>query len=145
MKREETENILSIFCEKYDEYFDIPSSLDWESLSGYFNTDFDSDFVTFINLMSEWAFPGEIYNVTENNNNGNDTIKTVYDFEMNCGEWNKNMIPFCAIASGDYFCIDSNNKSVMYFYHDKQEFEFYCNDFEEWIKGLPEFIKGSID
>lgn len=139
MKCEEIENILSAFSEKYDRYFDVPTGQDWKRLSDYFNTEFDSNFVAFINLMSKWVFPGEIYNVTENNNNGNDTIKIVYDSEMIYGNWDKNMIPFYGIGSGDYFCINSNNKNVWYFY-DKQRFEFYCNDFEEWIKGLPEFM-----
>ena len=41
----------------------------------YFYTAFDSDFVKFINLMSVWSFPGEIYNASDNNSNGNDIIK----------------------------------------------------------------------
>lgn len=140
VKVAEIEKILSAFSVKYDEFFDMPTAEDWQNLSDVFNAEFDIDFVTFINLMSIWNFPGEIYNITENNNNGNDTIKDVYDFEMNYSDWDKNMIPFYGIGNGDYFCINSNSKNVWYFYHDTQAFELYCDNFEEWIKELPEFV-----
>ena len=140
MTSQEIENILSKFSEKYYEDFNFPTTEDWQNLREYFHTEFDSDFVKFIYLMSVWSFQGEIYNVTDNNNNGNDTIKTVYDFEMKYSEWDKNMIPFYGIGNGDYFCVHSDNENVWYFYHDRQKFELYCNDFEEWIRNLPEFI-----
>lgn len=140
MSSDEIEKILSVFSEKYDENFDIPANEDWQNLSRQFNTEFDRNFKEFINLMSVWSFPGEIYNVSESNNNGSDTIKAVYDFEMTYSEWDKNMIPFYGIGNGDYFCISSNNQNVWYFYHDRQEFELYCDNFENWIRGLPEFM-----
>ena len=75
MTSPEIENILSKFQEKYDEDFNIPTTEDWNNLREYFHTEFDSDFVKFINLMSVWSFPGEIYNASDNNSNGNDIIK----------------------------------------------------------------------
>lgn len=134
------ESILASILEKETEKFDRPTAEDWKKASDIFNYPLSDAFRYFIELMSTWSFPGDIYNVSKGNNNGNDTIEDVYKHEMNNGNWNGCMIPFYGIGNGDYFCISSLDSKVYYYYDDKQKFEVYCNSFEEWIKDLPNFL-----
>lgn len=136
----EIEKILSSILDKEAYTYDKPTSTDWLSLSKYLNYSFSDDFKYFIELMTYWSFPGDIYNVSREHNNGNDSIKDVYDHEMVHGNWNKDMIPFYGIGNGDYFCISTLGDKVYYYYHDKLKFEEYCVTFEDWIKKLPNFL-----
>ncbi|WP_145928685.1 SMI1/KNR4 family protein, partial [Termitidicoccus mucosus] len=59
--------------------FNQPTEADWVSLEATFNTRFPPEFKAFIELMAEFSFPGDIYNVTSaGQTNGNDSIMTVY-------------------------------------------------------------------
>ena len=91
--------------------------------------------------MSCWSFPGDIYNVTNKNNNGNDTIEEVYLYELKNGGWDVNMVPFYGIGNGDYFCLNKIDEHVYYYFADKEKFEIYCNSFESWIKELKFFLE----
>lgn len=140
MNYKEIEAILATILEKETEQFDQPTAKEWRKVSSMLNCSFCNEFRYFIELMSMWSFPGDIYNVAKGNNNGNDTIEDVYNCEMNSGNWKECIIPFYGIGNGDYFCISSLDSKVYYYYEDKQKFETYCNSFEEWIKDLPNFL-----
>lgn len=143
MTRDEIEKILASILEKEEIPFDLPTIHEWNDLSKKFNCKFSDFFKYFIELMSEYSFPGDIYNVSFGRTNGNDSIALVYDYEMQDGNWNADLIPFYGIGNGDYFCIsakESPNSNVYYFYHDDLRIEQYSNDFEEWINGLPTFL-----
>ncbi|HEX9062036.1 MAG TPA: SMI1/KNR4 family protein [Clostridia bacterium] len=143
MTRDEIEKILASILEKEERPFDLPTIDEWNDLSKKFNCKFSDDFKYFIELMSEYSFPGDIHNVSFGRTNGNDSIALVYDYEMQDGNWNADLIPFYGIGNGDYFCIsakESPNSHVYYFYHDDLIIEQYSNDFEEWINGLPTFL-----
>ena len=73
---------------------DIPSASDWENIEKKFGCQFPSEFKFFIELMSEYSFPGDILNVSNVNTNGNDTIEFTYDYEMKQGGWKEELIPF---------------------------------------------------
>ena len=118
MEFNEIDNILSLLLEKENEYLCEPTNTEWEDLSNKFNYVFPKEFKYFINLMTKWSFPGDIYNVLKNKNNGNDLIKAVYDYELSSGHWVSTMIPFYGIGNGDYFCINSLDSKIYYYYHD---------------------------
>ena len=143
MTRDEIEVILSGILDKEESLFDSPSQNDWDNLSRKFNCKFNDDFKHFIDLMSEYSFPGDIFNVSFGKTNGNDSIDLVYDSEMKAGGWNPDMITFYGIGNGDYFCISSKEgpvTAVYYFYHEDFRVEHYSASFAEWIKGLPAFL-----
>jgi len=143
MTRDEIEAILVSVLSKEKTTFEPPSIDDWNNLSKKFRCSFSEEFKIFIELMAEYSFPGDIFNVSSGRTNGNDHIDLVYDVEMNAGSWDSDMIPFYGIGNGDYFCISSKegvNSAVFYFYHDKFKIEHYLNSFEEWLKELPNFL-----
>lgn len=101
---------------------------------------FPESFKTFIDFMSVFSFPGDIYNVLEGNNNGNDSILQVYVYECQYPEWDKSMIPFYGIGNGDYFCICKNDTKIYYYYQDELKYECYSENMDEWIRELPDFL-----
>lgn len=142
MDYKKIENIISMILEHETDVFEKPQKDDWERLEKKFKCFFPEEFKLFMELMSEWSFPGDIYNVSLNNN-GNDLIEDVYDWEMQSGRWNKNMIPFYGIGNGDYFCLcskEGKKSKFYYYYEDKNLFEPYNNSFEEWIEQLHDFL-----
>jgi hypothetical protein len=143
MTKDEMEKILASILDKEDSLLDTPSQNDWDELSKKFSCKFSDDFKYFIELMSKYIFPGDIFNVSTGITNGNDSISLVYDCEVKAGGWDLDMIPFYGIGNGDYFCIsakESPNSSVYYFYHDDIRLEKYSDSFEEWVKELPTFL-----
>lgn len=142
MEYGEVEIILSNLLEREEIRCRKPTPQEWEKLEQTTNCFFPKEFKFFIELMSQWTFPGDIYNVARDNN-GNDLIQDIYISELENVEWRKDMIPFYGIGNGDYFCIHSINgigKEVYYYYHDEQLFELFTFTFEEWIRQLPEFL-----
>ncbi|MEI4803804.1 SMI1/KNR4 family protein [Bacillus sp. NPDC077411] len=140
MKYTEVESILATVLEREAEILDKPTNEEWKELSDKFNYSFSDEFKCFIELMSIWSFPGDIYNVSKGNTNGNDTIEEVYNHEMSNNNWNSNMIPFYGIGNGDYFCLHVLESKVYYYYDDKGKFEEYCDSFKVWIEDLPNFL-----
>ncbi len=144
MTIDDMRNVVSTALEREAIVLDAPSTIDWRALEEKFHCDFEADFRNFIALMAEFSFPGDIFNVSSGRTNGNDSIASVYDLEVaeNPG-WDHNMIPFYGIGSGDYFCLDKREcpkSRVFYFYADRGSFEEYSASFEEWVRGLPEFL-----
>ena len=141
MTRIEIEEVLKkcLCCE--DEEFDFPTSDEWLQLEQSLNCTFCSEFKCFIDLMSKYSFPGEIFNIKEIDNNGNDTIAIVYQHELKYGNWKKEMVPFYGIGNGDYFCISALDSKVYYYYGDMESYEEYCDNFEMWINRLPEILE----
>lgn len=140
MDFEKIERILQSCLQEETEQFAYPTAEDWESLEKKLNCRFCAEFISFINLMSKYKFPGDIYNV-KNDHNGNDMILDVYQYECQYPEWDENMVPFYEIGNGDYFCIHKENNKVYYFYADSLEFELYMDTFSEWILNLPDFLE----
>lgn len=141
MNYNEVESILATILDRETDITAKPTGEEWNELRNKFNYSFSDEFKYFIELMSEWSFPGEIYNVSNMDNNGNDTIKDVYDYEVKNGNWNKSMIPFYGIGNGDYFCLCTLNSKVYYYYHEIGEVKEYCNSFKQWIEDLPNFLE----
>lgn len=142
MTYDEVEAILSQVLDKEWEVFDSPSTRDWEALEYKFNCKFSDDFKIFITLMSKYVLPG-ILNVSTGENNGNDLIGFVYDYEIKNGNWDANLIPFLDVGNGDYFCLSAKEcpkSPVYYYYSDNFDVEEYNKNFEEWIKKLPQFL-----
>lgn len=81
MTRYEVEKILASVLDKEGSAFDPPSQGDWDKMSKKFKCKFSEEFKFFIELMSEYSFPGDIFNVSSGRTNGNDSIeirKSVY-------------------------------------------------------------------
>lgn len=143
MNRDSMEEILASLLRPEDERLDPPTEEDWCDLCSKFDCTFSTTFMLFIALMAKYKFPGDIYNVSSGITNGNDPIALVYDLELEMGAWNPRMIPFYGIGNGDYFCLNKAecpNSPVYYFYLDRNIYEKYSENFEEWVRHLPEFL-----
>ena len=127
--------------------FRAPNQIEWKTLESKFSCKFPNEMYHFINLMKIFSFPGDILNVGAgpNNDNDNDTIDYVYDFEIKENPtWKQNMVPFYSIGNGDYFCISASEdclSAVYYYYLDRKAFVKHCESFEEWIVDLPIFLE----
>lgn len=145
MKKEELRKILITCVPRNSVGFQAPATSEWDSLEKRFGCQFPSDMKKFIDLMSEFAFPGDILNVGAGPHNGNDTIESVYEFELqHSPSWRSEMVPFFSIGNGDYFCVSSvecPDTPVYYFYADREQFQRYSNSFVEWVVELPTFLK----
>ena len=143
MTRDEIATLLDSILDKELGNLAIPSTSDQENIEKKFRCQFPSEFKYFIELMSEYSFPGDILNVSNANTNGNDTIEFTYDYEMTQGGWKEELIPFYSIGNGDYFCLISNecpNTGVYYYSHEENNIDKEVNNFEEWLKQLPTFL-----
>ena len=146
MTKNEIRAILSSILSAEVGGIDSPTETDWSLLERRFATHFPVEFKVFIELMSEFSFPGDIYNAIQaGRTNGNDSILTVYENEINAG-WPENLIPFYGIGNGDYFALDKNEgiqSAVYYRYHEDGNVVKYSSSFEEWLKHLPAFLRGN--
>lgn len=143
MNKDEIESLLEDILEAEVGQHDPPSSDDWKQLENKFSCKFNYEFRYFIELMASYSFPGDILNVSTGQTNGNDMIEFTYDYEINQGHWNSDLIPFYSIGNGDYFCLNSKEcpmSPVYYLYHEDSRVEKYSNSFADWIKGLPDFL-----
>jgi len=131
------------------EVLDFPSENDWAVLERQLTTTFPPEFKSFMALMAEFTFPGDIYNVSQcGRTNGNDTILTVYESELANSDWPGDLIPFYGIGNGDYFVFDRRegaHSAVYYRYHEDGRIEKYCQSFEAWLRNLPRFLVGEED
>ena len=122
-----------------------PTAEEWQALERRFGTRFPKEFVYFIELMSEFSFPGDIYNVTQaGRTNGNDTIELVYENERVNFAWPEELIPFYGIGNGDYFALNRNegsNSAVYYRYHENGQIERDSDSFDSWLAQLPAFLR----
>ncbi len=148
MTTQEIEVILQTILEPETPPYDVPTDADWRSLEALFGTTFPGEFKAFIELMSAYSFPGDIYNVPQSpgaKTNGNDTIPSVYNSERELGGWPSNLIPFYGIGNGDYFALDTNEgrESAVYFRdHGDGSIRRYTDSFADWIQKLPAFLNG---
>lgn len=144
MTNEEIRQVLDTCLERELPGFEPPSLEDWQSLENRFACRFPAEMRDFIDLMAEYEFPGEIFNVGARPNNGNDTIEFSYDFESKENPtWAAEMIPFYSIGNGDYFCVSSlqcPETPVFYYYAEQGRFKHYSDRFEKWIEALPQFL-----
>ena len=145
MEKNEVREILSQNLEKEFEQIDQASEADWNKLQQRMQTRFPESYRWFIELMTEYSFPGDILNIQESGQtNGNDSISLIYDSEFRESEhpW---LIPFYSIGNGDYFCLDSRekeNSAVYYVYHEDGRVSCEKPSFEDWLRSLPDFLEG---
>lgn len=146
MNKEEIRSILEACIPTEDPGYQPPTEAEWNDLEKRFSCRFPPEMYKFIELMAQYAFPGEILNVGTGPHNGNDTIELSYEFETNENPaWDQDMIPFYSIGNGDYFCVsarEDKDSKIYYFYADRNVFEEYCDSFESWILQLPQFLTG---
>lgn len=140
MNIKEIEEVLACCLDKEIIEYEMPTKEDWEELTKVTGKKFCDEFIFFIELMSRYSFPGEIYNVSRKGNK-NDRIIDVYIRKLENKNWDKNMIPFYGMGHGEYFCISLYDDKVYYYYADEGDYEEYCEDFSSWIKELPEFLQ----
>lgn len=143
MESEQIKQLLINLLEKEAIQYDPPSLEDWKMLTNKFNCKFNQQFKIFIELISEFSFPGDILNVSRGNTNGNDSIVYTYDYEVNEGNWDVDYIPYYSIGNGDYFCLNSKecpDSAVYYFSHEDCRMGKYSDSFTEWLEKLPEFL-----
>jgi hypothetical protein len=145
MTREEIAKILEAILPRVSESFDAPSPEDWKALASRFRTRFPEDFVNFIDALTSFEFPGDVYNIVDTGRtNGNDTIPLVHELETKDPAWPAWLIPFYGIGNGDYFCLDARaaeRSPVSYWYHERRRAEPYSPCFGDWVRGLPEFLE----
>ncbi|HDV8362848.1 TPA: SMI1/KNR4 family protein [Bacillus cereus] len=143
MGKDEIANLLDSMLDKELEGLDSPSDNDWRELEKKFGCQFPKEFKCFIELMSEYVFPGDILNVSSGKTNGNDTIEFIYDYEMKEGFWKNELIPFYSIGNGDYFCLyskEGQQTGVYFYFHEEHGVTKEADNFEEWLNRLPTYL-----
>lgn len=144
MTRDEIRTVLASCLDSESGNYEPPTQDQWQATKNRFSCEFPTEMQDFIDLMSEFSFPGDILNVGDGPNNGNDSIELTYDYEVSGNpNWDTEMIPFYSIGNGDYFCVSSVQgleSAVYYYYADRQQFEEYSKSFEQWLKELPAFL-----
>ncbi|NDI35090.1 SMI1/KNR4 family protein [Chengkuizengella sediminis] len=143
MTRDEVVTLLDSILDKELGNLDTPSASDWVKIEEKFGCQFPKKFKYFIELMSEYVFPGDILNVSSGRTNGNDTIEFTYDYVMKEGFWKEDLIPFYSIGNGDYFCLplkECPNSGVYYYFHEENNIEKEADNIEEWLIQLPTFL-----
>lgn len=145
MTKDEIRMVLDDLLDKESDMLSSPTVDDWFRLEKQFNCKFPSEFISFIDLMSEYSFPGDILNVSDTGTgtNGNDTIQLTYEYELLYGQWSKELIPFYSVGNGDYFCINANEcpfTGVYYHSHGDNRLIKEADSFEKWLAKLPDFL-----
>ena len=145
MTYNEIRNLLEDLLPRETMACSAPTSAEWEKASQTLNTVFPKAFQIFVDLMAEFAFPGDIYNIgQQGTNNGNDTMELVYGMEVEGGQWPQNLLPFYGIGNGDYFALErsEDGKSAVYYWnHETAQAERTHENFEEWLRELPAFLE----
>lgn len=143
MEKIEIESLLECILETEWMDLDIPTEEDWESLEKCFECKLPLEFKYFIELMTKYIFPGDILNVSSGKTNSNDTISFTYEYEIEHGKWDKELIPFYSIGNGDYFCLHSKegiNTGVYYYSHEEDKIKKEADSFKDWIKNIHAFL-----
>ena len=163
MTKDEVREIVEALVRKYegdsnppiepwdeDEQFDPPTRQDWEVLERKFNCSFPPEFVSFVEVITDYNLPGML-NVTREGRvyggktYGEPTLDWSYDHEMSFGTWNPDLIPFIDESTGDYFCLSASEgpqSGVYYVYHEDNSVERLTDSFPEWLERLEEFLNG---
>lgn len=144
MTKDQVSEVLATCLSSTTAEYRPPTSEEWDALETKHACTFPVELRYFIELMAKYDFPGDILNVGNGANNGNDSIDTCYDYESKSNHrWLPEMIPFYSIGNGDYFCVSAERglqSQVFYFYAERGEFAEYSESFESWIAGLPQFL-----
>ena len=122
-----------------------PSEADWENAALALDTVFPAEYKSFVNLMAEFAFPGDIYNIEQQGpDNGNDTLELVYRMEVEAGQWPLHLLPFYGIGNGDYFALERSrdgHSAVYYWNHETAQADRTHECFADWLRALPDFLQ----
>jgi SMI1-KNR4 cell-wall len=130
---------------KKNERFDPPSRKDWEFLEAKFRCSFGPDFVSFVEVITDYNLPGMLNVTREGRTNGDPTFDWWYDREMGFGSWNADLIPFISVGNGDFFCLSASSgaQSGVYFVdHENGTDERLTASFPEWLERLEYFLNG---
>lgn len=141
MDKESIEKIINPLMDHYVESYDSPSKNDWECFRKKFGTDFGESFVNFIELMSQYEFPGDVLNVSTGKINLNGSIFKSFDSDIAQDYWSPSMVSFYSIGNGDEFCLNKDEgetSKVYYFSHSNNSYEAEFESFDEWVLGLEE-------
>ncbi len=124
--------------------FEPPSPEAWKALEERFETEFPAEFVYFIDLMGEYIFPGEIYNVSDEGRTHFDaTMEYVYEDELDVSGWPPQCVPFHGIGHGDYLALNREEgraSRVYYRDHEDESMSEYCPSFSAWLEQLADFV-----
>ncbi len=141
MTRDQVRGLLARLIPAAPVRFEPPSRAAWAALEQRFDTKFPDEFVYFIDLMGEFVFPGEIYNVSDEGRTHYDaTMEYVYDDEVNFSQWPADFIPFYGIGNGDYFalnCKEGSATRVYYRDHEDGSMVVHSPSFSAWLDELP--------
>jgi SMI1-KNR4 cell-wall len=146
MNKQEVRQLLSASLTPESASLQPPTAEEWGALEDLLEMRFPIAFRYFIELMSEFQFPGDIYNVPQSGRtNGNDTIDRVYLQEVQSSCWPVELIPFYGMGNGDYFALRREGgvaSGVYYWYHERRAAEVYSPTFDLWLLHLSEFLSG---
>lgn len=66
-----------------------------------------------------------------------DDIENIYNnIDFFKAEFNENILPFATESSGDYFCINLKNKSVVYWEHETNKIKYIARNLDEFFDML---------
>jgi len=120
-----------------------PSAEEWDNFNRKMAIMTPLSFQWFIELMSEFDFPGDILNIAgEYKTNGNDYIDETVRQESSIPN---GFVPFYAVGNGDYFGLSSVGEenappTVAYWFHEDGHVEITNASFDEWLAELPAFL-----
>jgi len=156
--KDEIRDVIEALVEKYegdsdppierwgkDQQFDPPAKKDWEFLERKFSCSFAPEFVSFVELITDYNLPGMLTVTREGRTSGDPTLDWWYDREASLGDWNPDLIPFLAVGNGDYFCLRASKgpqSGVYYVYHEDGQDEQLTASFQEWLERLEFFLNG---
>jgi hypothetical protein len=158
LTKDEIRQVIEALVEKYggdfnppierwgkDRQFDPPTRKDWEFLERKFNCSFGPEFVSFVELITDYNLPGMLTVTREGRTCGDPTLDWWYDHEVGLGGWKPDLIPFIAVGNGDYFCLSASrgpHSGVYFVYHEDGHEEQLTASFKEWLERLEFFLNG---
>ncbi|MDD7987140.1 SMI1/KNR4 family protein [Lentisphaera marina] len=107
---------------------------DWNKLESLFNCKFDDVFKNFHEVLLTNHIEGGFLTIREIYNC--DSIKTVYEQEMECGNLTEDYIPIYDVGNGDCVCMKASEcpqSKIYYISHDDDQIECLHDSFKDLI------------
>ena len=146
MELDEIEEILvrAKSCAR-SEPIDPPGEAAWDAVVARFGCEVSPDYHRlFAASLRLWVDLTLLGPNRDESPTGYESIIDVYDGEVASNpSWNSQLLPFCAIGNGDYFCFLIEQpiaEKVYYVYHEDGTEELESPTVEDWIRGLTDFL-----
>lgn len=132
MTKDEMEQLIAKVARQYVFPHEPPTEQDWETLERRFDFRFPDEFKLLHEVICRYCLDGGYLAIGKRPHE--DDIALVYDREMEEELWHDpDLIPFCSIGNGDYYCFNKTNSKVYFVFHDDCHNEQTHDSIQEWI------------